>query len=137
MKHLKSMLVILSVILFIIIFYFFKYKENFTCNQCPTTLLKDGNKILLYNPNLAKIPGVNPIIFEDLNDYEKYVQWQRVNQVKCPILKLNKGYDKMYEINSSNINTNLGQNQILSQDLNLGQSLNSNYAFQRDILLYA
>jgi hypothetical protein len=144
--------IIIILILIILFCYFFAYKENFNVNQCPTTLLKSGDEILLYNPNLAEIPGVNPVKFHDLDDYEKYIQWQRMNKVQCPILKLNKETNThMYAINSSDvkntgslnhnlpcmdytlspsINNNLGQNPHLAQNLNLGQNLKSNYEYQ-------
>jgi hypothetical protein len=89
----KSQIIFLVIVLFACAIYFtYKYKETLVNknSQCPTTLIKDGDKLLLYNPNLAKIPGVNPIQFNSLDDYEKYVEWQRVNNINCPILKLDK-----------------------------------------------
>lgn len=82
-----------------------KKQEGFVSNQCPTTLIKEGNQILLYNPNLAKIPGVNPITFSSLKDYEEYIKWQRASKINCPILHLEKIYDtqgnKQYEVRNS------------------------------------
>ena len=79
--------------------------ESFVNDECPNTMIKDGNKILVYNPKFAKIPGVNPIELSSLEDYEEYVQWQRANKVNCPILHLEKVFDtqgeEMYQINSS------------------------------------
>jgi len=76
--------------------------ESFVSAKCPTTMIKDGNKILLYNPNYAKIPGVNPIQMNSLEDYEEYVEWQRANKLSCPILHLEKVFDtqgsEMYQI---------------------------------------
>jgi len=81
------------------------YSEGFVSAECPNTMIKDGNKILLYNPNFAKIPGVNPIQLNSLHDYEEYIQWQRSNKLNCPILHLEKVFDtqgsEMYEIKSS------------------------------------
>ena len=80
-------------------------KEGFVSNQCPTTMIKKGNQIMLYNPKLAKVPGVNPIVLSSLEDYEEYVRWQRASKVDCPILHLERMYDtqgsEMYEIKSS------------------------------------
>ena len=80
-------------------------KEGFVSNQCPTTMIKKGNKIYLYNPKLAKIPGVNPIVLDSLKDYEEYVQWQRASKINCPILHLERMYDTQgnenYEIKPS------------------------------------
>lgn len=162
MKNINKNLNLFGLIGIIVLFIFgltFAYKENFE-NVCPNTLIKDGNKILLYNPTLAKIPGVNPIQMNNLEEYEEYIHWQRTNNMQCPILYLDKhaemsqSQSKMYEINTSNlsdsnanygtlnhnlpsmqnavpsINENLGQHPYLAQNLNLGQKLNSNYEYQ-------
>lgn len=80
-------------------------KEGFVSGTCPTTLVKQGNQILLYNPNMVKVPGVNPIVLKSLKDYEKYVKWQRANNLDCPILHLERMYDSQgeenYEIKNS------------------------------------
>lgn len=80
-------------------------KEGFVSNQCPTTMIKKGNQIYLYNPKLAKIPGVNPIVLNSLKDYEEYVKWQRASKINCPILHLERMYDtqgvEQYEIKQS------------------------------------
>ena len=80
-------------------------QEGFGSSQCPTTLIKKGNQILLYNPKLAKIPGVNPIKLDSLKDYEEYLKWQKANNLTCPILHLERMYDtqgnEQYEIKPS------------------------------------
>lgn len=82
-----------------------KLKESFVSGNCPTTMIKKGDKIMLYNPELAKIPGVNPLLMDSLKDYKEYVKWQRANGLKCPILHLEKVYDaqgnEQYEIKRS------------------------------------
>ena len=79
--------------------------EPFVSGNCPTTMIKKGDKIMLYNPELAKIPGVNPLIMDSLKDYKEYVKWQRASGLKCPILHLEKAYDaqgnEQYEIKRS------------------------------------
>ena len=67
--------------------------ESFVNEECPNTMIKDGNKILVYNPKFPKISGVNPIELNSLEDYEEYVQWQRENKMNCPILHLEKVFD--------------------------------------------
>ena len=67
--------------------------ESFVSGNCPTTMIKKGDKIMLYNPELAKIPGVNPLIMNSLKDYKEYVKWQRASGLKCPILHLEKEFD--------------------------------------------
>ena len=79
--------------------------EPFISAECPNTMIKDGNKILLYNPNYPKVPGVNPIQMNSLEDYEEYIEWQRANKINCPILHLEKVFDtqgeEQYQISSS------------------------------------
>jgi hypothetical protein len=80
-------------------------REGFVSGQCPTTMIKDGSKILLYNPEYAHVPGVNPIEMNNLNEYKEYIEWQRANKLQCPILHLEKVFDTqgapMYEIRPS------------------------------------
>jgi hypothetical protein len=79
--------------------------ESFISNECPSTMIKDGNKILLYNPKYPKVPGVNPIQLDSLEDYDEYVEWQRANNLTCPILHLEKVFDaqgeEQYQVKNS------------------------------------
>lgn len=79
--------------------------EPFVSGSCPTTMIKKGGKIMLYNPDMAKIPGVNPLIMDSLKDYKEYLKWQRANGLNCPILHLEKEYDaqgvEKYEVKRS------------------------------------
>ena len=61
--------------------------------QCPDILLEKGKKLILLNRKLAKIPGVNPIVFNNLEDYTEYLEWQRYNGIRCPVLYLQHSYD--------------------------------------------
>lgn len=70
-----------------------RQKEGFVSNQCPTTMIKQGDSIVLYNPKLAKIPGVNPIVIPTLEDYKQFVKWQRASGLNCPVLHLERVYD--------------------------------------------
>ena len=104
----KYILYILSVFLIILGIYFIIIKTNnetFIDGQCPTTMIKDGQKILVYDPKLAKVPGVNPITFNNLEEYKEYVKWQKKNKLNCPILFLEKTFDtqgnEMYMIKQS------------------------------------
>lgn len=76
--------------------------EPFVSGKCPTTLIKDGNQYFVYDPSMAKVPGINPIQFKDLDEYKEYLEWQRKSNLKCPILHLEKVYNaqgsQMYEI---------------------------------------
>jgi hypothetical protein len=107
----KKYIIILAVLLFIMGIVFITndelkaYNEPFVSGQCPTTMIKNGEQIMVYNPKMAKIPGVNPILLDNLEDYKEYVRWQKQNKLDCPILYLEKVFDtqgqEMYEIKPS------------------------------------
>ena len=98
-------LFIIFMFAFGIYFMYSNPKESFVSGQCPTTIIKDGQKFLLYNPEMNHVPGVNPIELHSLHEYKEYIEWQRANKIKCPILHLEKVFDSqgapMYEIRPS------------------------------------
>ena len=69
-------------------------KEGFTGSgseapsRCPNMLIQKGTSLFLYNTKLAPVPGVNPIRFENLEDYVEFMEWMRGQGIKCPILYL-------------------------------------------------
>ena len=75
-------------------------KEN-----CPNVLLKKDDKIYLYNANLARVPGINPIMFDTLEDYTEFHEWQKSQNIDCPILFLDTTYDtqnnRVYKVTSN------------------------------------
>lgn len=80
-------------------------KEGFVSNECPTTMIREGDKILLYNPKMVDIPGVNPIRLNSINEYQEYVRWQHASGLNCPLLHLEKT-DKMSDENNYEIKNN-------------------------------
>lgn len=62
-------------------------------NACPNILIQKGSEIYLYNSKKAKIPGVNPIKFDNLEGYVEYLEWQKHNNIICPVLFLQRSYD--------------------------------------------
>tara|TARA_A100001011_G_C13825924_1_gene640862 strand:+ start:8 stop:634 length:627 start_codon:yes stop_codon:yes gene_type:complete len=69
-------------------------KEGFkNKSKCPNILIQQGNEIYLYNSRLAKIPGVNPVKFESLEDYVEFLEWQKSQNIQCPVLFLQHSYD--------------------------------------------
>lgn len=63
-----------------------EYFQNNNQQSCPNILIQKGNVLWLYNKNKETIPGINPIIFEKLADYTKYVEWQQQQNINCPVL---------------------------------------------------
>tara|TARA_Y100000739_G_C20496997_1_gene413113 strand:- start:285 stop:962 length:678 start_codon:yes stop_codon:yes gene_type:complete len=91
----------------------YKYKHNkegFNGKpRCPNLLIQKGSEIHLLNSKIAKIPGVNPIKFNNLEEYSEFVDWQNSVGIKCPVLYFQKSYDAqgkgVYKINRSPIET--------------------------------
>lgn len=71
-----------------------KRLEAFTNNtSCPDLLIQKGCKIYLKNSNMDNVPGVNPIEFDNLNEYVKYLKWQRSQGINCPVLYFQHSYN--------------------------------------------
>ena len=61
--------------------------------RCPNILIQDGEQLILKNDKLADIPGVNPIRFQNLEEYTEFVRWQQSQGITCPVLFYKKIYD--------------------------------------------
>jgi hypothetical protein len=98
-----STLTYLWIVLFLAGLYFYakytgtKYSESFTNNtdekRCPNILIQKGSRFYLHNSKVAKVPGVNPIEFENLEDYTEFLDWQHSQGIRCPVLFLQQTYD--------------------------------------------
>tara|TARA_B100000902_G_scaffold379836_1_gene414569 strand:+ start:383 stop:1057 length:675 start_codon:yes stop_codon:yes gene_type:complete len=79
--------------------YFYSYHgqkvlENFSVDRdCPDILIQHGSKIYLRNTKLAEIPGVNPITFDNLEEYVEFLNWQKSQGINCDVLYLKHEYD--------------------------------------------
>lgn len=95
----------LIIVVFLIGLYFYakcsdpNYVEGLTNNntnsgvRCPNLLIQKGSKFYLYNSKVAKVPGVNPVEFDNLEDYTEFLDWQRSQGIRCPVLYLQETYD--------------------------------------------
>jgi len=99
-----TILTLLFIIVFLIGLFFYakysnpKYSEGLTNNanqqrRCPNLLIQKGSRFYLYNSKLAQVPGVNPIEFVNLEDYTEFLDWQRSQGIRCPVLYLQETYD--------------------------------------------
>jgi hypothetical protein len=61
--------------------------------RCPNLLIQKDAKFYLYNSNIAEVPGVNPIEFNNLEDYVEFLEWQRGAGIRCPVLYVQNTYD--------------------------------------------
>ena len=90
------MVLILLFIIFVVSYYNPK-KEGFDNSKyklrCPNLLIQKDSKFYLHNTKLAEVPGVNPIEFTNLEDYTEFIDWQRSQGIRCPILYLQQTYD--------------------------------------------
>jgi hypothetical protein len=69
-------------------------REGFDSKEeCPNLLIQKGKELHLMYTNKAKIPGVNPVKFDNLEDYVEFVNWQRAKGIRCPILYFQQMYD--------------------------------------------
>ena len=69
------------------------FSENFATGSCPNILVRRGSELHLLNTKKAKIPGVNPIKFKNLEEYAEYMDWANNVGIKCPILYLQETYN--------------------------------------------
>ena len=67
--------------------------EGFSSPDCPNVLIQEGQFIYLYNSNKANIPGVNPLRFNNLEEYSEFVDWSRSQGIRCPVLFLQQMND--------------------------------------------
>ena len=74
---------------------FNKTKEGFMGkkSQCYDVLIKKSKLFYLYRRNQAQIPGVNPIRFNNLEEYVEFLEWQRSQGIRCPVLFYKQTYD--------------------------------------------
>lgn len=66
---------------------------NMSQPRCPNILVQKGLKYYLHNSKIAKVPGVNPIEFANLEEYVEFLDWQRSQGIRCPVLYLQHTYD--------------------------------------------
>ena len=70
------------------------FYENFEdSTSCPNMLVRKGEKLHLINTRALKVPGVNPIIFNNLEEYEDYFKFQKSQGINCPVLYFQETYD--------------------------------------------
>lgn len=60
--------------------------------ECPNLLIKKGNAVYLYKTNKANIPGINPVRFNNLEEYVEFLNWERSQGINCPVLFLEHTY---------------------------------------------
>lgn len=102
-------------------------QEGFVTNQphrCPNILIQEGSEIYLYNSQVAKVPGVNPIKFNNLEDYVEFMKWQRSQGIICPVLYLQQTNDaqgkNIYKIRPSPVDLQGGLPPMIDTSASFG-----------------
>lgn len=61
-----------------------------TDEKCPNLLVQEDGGITLTNTEEKIVPGINPMRFNNLEEYVEFIEWQRSNGIRCPVLFLQK-----------------------------------------------
>lgn len=104
----KTIKIVVMILIFLGGLYFYvsysgkpRLLEGLTSNngeqRCPNLLIQKDSKYYLYNTNLVEVPGVNPIEFNNLEEYTEFLEWQRGAGIRCPVLYLQNSYDAQGE----------------------------------------
>jgi len=91
-----------------------------TDTKCPNLLIQEDGGISLMNTKEKRVPGINPMRFNNLEEYVQFVEWQKSQGVSCPVLFLQKTEDTQgtvsYRVRPDIVNPQGGlQNMSLEQ----------------------
>lgn len=113
LENQKIILIIIIITFFLGLYFYTNYStidiEGLTTMngelRCPNLLIQKGVKYYLYNSNIAQVPGVNPIEFNNLEEYTEFLEWQRGAGIRCPVLYVQNTYDaqgnRVYKVRPS------------------------------------
>jgi hypothetical protein len=94
--------------------------QNF--HGCPNLLIKKGNTIMMYNTKQSLQEGINPILFNSMDQYIQYYNKKKQTGSNCSILFLQEEYDtqgnQVYRVRGSpfDLGGGLSQFSILNGD---------------------
>jgi len=107
--------------------------DNPIKKDCPNILVQKGNKIELTNTRKAKVPGVNPIYFDNLDEYTEFIKWQKANGINCPILAFKETIgangENMFSISKE---LSSGKGVVMPQNLSYSSRLHPLYDANSD-----
>jgi len=97
LKNLSIIVLFIMVTYFVLNYTTADFKEALTMpavdSNCPNVLIQKGAQLYLYNSKKKEIPGVNPIVFNNLEEYVEFVEFQRASGTICPVLYLQNSMD--------------------------------------------
>ena len=92
--------------------------------RCPNLLLQNENGYYLYNTKLDTVPGVNPIVFNALEEYVDFLEWQHSIGIRCPVLYLQKTTNvqgnSVYKVRPNISDQSWGSSLMVKQHKNTG-----------------
>ena len=141
-KHIDCLTIcFFSIRIFILGLYFYSFYGNMVGegfknkHSCPDMLIQRYDKIYLLNSKAPNVPGVNPIVFKNLEEYVDYLNWAKATGNNCPALTLKHEYDtqgnEMYRIRPSLLELEGGL-----QETSLGEieKDNNKYVIESELL---
>ena len=76
-------------LLFVLLYFYLMEGTNEFCHDL---IEERNNKIYVYNSKSELIPEINPLVFENLDDYKKHMDWKAKNGDDCPVLYIKRKY---------------------------------------------
>ncbi len=67
--------------------------ETMANPSCPNMLVRKGEKFHLINTKTTRVAGINPIVFNNLEEYADYFRFQKSQGISCPVLYFQETYD--------------------------------------------
>lgn len=125
LKNLSILFLFIMVTYFVLTYTSSDFKEALTLrtdeSQCPNVLIQKGAKLYLFNSKKKEIPGVNPIVFNNLEEYVEFVEFQRATGTICPVLYLQHSSEangtESYKIRPSPTNLQGGLSGVAASSL--------------------
>ena len=105
-------------------------------NRCPDILIQKGVELYLHNSRLANVPGVNPLKFNNLEEYVEFTEWQRGQGIRCPVLYMQHSFDAqgkpVYKIRPSPLDLQGGLPPVAASGAVAAANANANFIDDAD-----
>ena len=105
-------------------------------NRCPDILIQKGAELYLHNSRLANVPGVNPLKFNNLEEYVEFTEWQRGQGIRCPVLYMQHSFDAqgkpVYKIRPSPLDLQGGLPPVAASGAVAAANANANFIDDAD-----
>lgn len=81
--------IVIFILAFVLLYFYLMEGSNEFCHD---VIEERDNKIHIYNSKSELIPGINPLIFDNKDDYKKHMQSKVKNGSDCPVLYVKRKY---------------------------------------------